>query len=297
MAMKIKTTKKALLFAIAMMPASASQAVPEQALVPGGIAIMNVENYTPDTRITFDNRKTTVFKQGDSWYALAGIPLKAKSGAYNFEIKQKDGTSLTSKVDIKQKKYKEQRLTIKNKRKVNPYAQDMERISLERVRKRTAKNHWSDNYPDVEFIWPVSGEISSIFGLRRFFNEQERNPHSGLDIAAPEGTDIRVTADGTVIETGDFFFSGNMVYVDHGQGLISLYAHLSRIDVKPGDVLRRGDILGAVGQTGRVTGAHLHFAVIANGVLVDPIYFLPAEQPTAQLQSTGPKMHDSARNE
>ncbi|MGB5679062.1 MAG: M23 family metallopeptidase, partial [Gammaproteobacteria bacterium] len=126
--------------------------------------------------------------------------------------------------------------------------------------------------------------ISSVFGLRRFFNEQERNPHTGLDIAAPEGTDIKTAADGIVIEAGDFFFSGNMVYVDHGQGLISLYAHLSRIDVKPGDSLRRGDILGAVGQTGRVTGAHLHFAVIANGVLVDPLYFLPKQQPTAQLQ-------------
>jgi murein DD-endopeptidase MepM/ murein hydrolase activator NlpD len=158
----------------------------------------------------------------------------------------------------------------------------MERINKERTRKRAAKLHWSNTYPDIDFIWPVSGEISSIFGLRRFFNEQERNPHNGLDIAAPEGTDIKVTADGTVIETGDFFFSGNMVYVDHGQGLISLYAHLSRIDVKPGDVMRSGDVLGAVGQTGRVTGAHLHFAVIANGVLVDPVYLLPENQPEQQ---------------
>jgi len=266
------------------------QARPEQALVPGGIAIIDINDYTPDTRITFDNRKTTIFRQGESWYALAGIPLRAKSGEYNFEIKQQDGSVQIRKVDIKHKKYQEQHLTIKNKRKVNPNTQDMERIAKERVRKRTAKGHWSERYPDVEFIWPVTGRISSIFGLRRFFNEQERNPHSGLDIAAPEGTDIKVTADGTVIESGDFFFSGNMVYVDHGQGLISLYAHLSRIDVKPGDVLKRGDILGAVGQTGRVTGAHLHFAVIANGILVDPLYFLPEQQPTAQLQKTGERL-------
>ncbi len=279
--------------AIVMMAPRVSFALPEQALVPGGIAILNLIDYTPDTRITFDNRKTTVFNQGDSWYALAGIPLKAKSGAYNFEVKHQNGTTRVTKVDIKDKKYKEQHLTIKNKRKVNPNEQDMDRISKERVRKRTAKYHWSDSHPDVEFIWPVTGEISSIFGLRRFFNEQERNPHSGLDIAAPEGTDIRATADGTVIEAGDFFFSGNMVYVDHGQGLISLYAHLSRIDVKPGQVLRRGDILGAVGQTGRVTGAHLHFAVMANGVLVDPLYFLPVEQPTAQLQSTDSNLNAS----
>jgi len=267
-----------------MMASVHSHATPEQALVPGGIAIMGLNNYTAGTRITFDGRKTTIFKHDDSWYALAGIPLKAKPGTYDFKIQQQDGSSLVSKVEVKGKKYQEQHLAIKNKRKVNPNEQDMQRITSERVLKRAAKNHWSEAYPNVDFIWPVSGEISSIYGLRRFFNAQERNPHNGLDIAAPEGTDIKATADGTVIEAGDFFFSGNMVYIDHGQGLISLYAHLSRIDVKPGDVLRRGEILGAVGQTGRVTGAHLHFAVMSNGVLFDPIYLLPKQQPTAQLQ-------------
>jgi murein DD-endopeptidase MepM/ murein hydrolase activator NlpD len=255
-------------FTIMMMASLTSAAAPEQALVPGGI---------------FDGRKTTIFKQDEAWYALAAIPLKAKPGTYDFKIQQDDSTRV-SKVEVRDKKYQEQRLTIKNKRKVNPSEQDMQRITSERVLKRAAKNHWSDTYPDADLIWPVSGAISSIYGLRRFFNEQERNPHNGLDIAAPEGTDVRAAADGTVIEAGDFFFSGNMVYIDHGQGLISLYAHLSRIDVKPGDVLRRGEILGAVGQTGRVTGAHLHFAVMSNGVLFDPIYLLPKQQPTAQLQ-------------
>jgi murein DD-endopeptidase MepM/ murein hydrolase activator NlpD len=266
-----------------LMASLTSAAAPEQAPVPGGIAIMGLQNYTPEARVTFDNRKTTIFKQDDTWYALAAIPLRAKPGTYEFKIQQ-DGSTRTSKVEVEDKKYKEQHLTIKNKRKVNPNEQDMKRITSERALKRAAKNHWSESYPDIDFIWPVSGEISSIFGLRRFFNEQERNPHTGLDIAAPEGTDVRAAADGTVIEAGDFFFSGNMVYIDHGQGLISLYAHLSRIDAKPGDVLRRGDILGAVGQTGRVTGAHLHFAVMSNGVLFDPIYLLPEQQPTAQLQ-------------
>ena len=269
--------------AIMMTTSLPSIAAPEQALVPGGIAIMDLKSYKPGTHITFDGRKTTIFKQDQAWYALAAIPLKAKPGTYDFKI-QHDESTRVSKVEVKDKKYQEQHLTIKNKRKVNPNEQDMQRITSERVLKRAAKNHWSDAYPDVDFIWPVSGKISSIYGLRRFFNEQERNPHNGLDIAAPEGTDVRATADGTVIEAGDFFFSGNMVYIDHGQGLISLYAHLSRIDVKPGDVLRRGEILGAVGQTGRVTGAHLHFAVMSNGVLFDPIYLLPKQQPTAQLQ-------------
>lgn len=283
MVFKPRKTTAVIVFTVMMMASLSSVAAPEQALVPGGIAIMDLKNYTPETHITFDGRKTTIFKQDEAWYALAAIPLKAKPGTYDFKIQQDDSTRV-SKVEVRDKKYQEQRLTIKNKRKVNPSEQDMQRITSERVLKRAAKNHWSDTYPDADLIWPVSGEISSIYGLRRFFNEQERNPHNGLDIAAPEGTDVRATADGTVIEAGDFFFSGNMVYIDHGQGLISLYAHLSRIDVKPGDVLRRGEILGAVGQTGRVTGAHLHFAVMSNGVLFDPIYLLPKQQPTAQLQ-------------
>ncbi len=283
MVFKSRKTTAVIVFTVMMMASLTSVAAPEQALVPGGIAIMDLKSYKPGTQITFDGRKTTIFRQGEAWYALAAIPLKAKPGTYDFKIQQ-DGATRVSKVEVSDKKYKEQRLTIKNKRKVNPNEQDMQRITSERVLKRAAKNHWSDTYPDVDFIWPVSGRISSIYGLRRFFNEQERNPHNGLDIAAPEGTDVRAPADGTVIEAGDFFFSGNMVYIDHGQGLISLYAHLSRIDVKPGDVLRRGEILGAVGQTGRVTGAHLHFAVMSNGVLFDPAYLLPEQQPTAQLE-------------
>ncbi len=259
--------------------AQSASAAPREALVPGGLALLPLQTINTNTNITFNDRKTTLFNDRGSLFALAGISLKTKPGTYYFKIIYKGRLTQKIRVQVADKQYEEQHLTIKNKRKVNPNKQDMERISIERVRKRNAKNHWTAAYPDIDFIWPVTGETSSIFGLRRFFNEQERNPHNGLDIAAPEGTDIQVTANGTVIEAGDFFFSGNMVYVDHGQGLISLYAHMSRLDVKPGDVVKRGDVIGAVGQTGRVTGAHLHFAVLANGVLVDPIYFLPEQQP------------------
>ena len=287
MCLKPRNYSLLLLLAMILTVSPPADAMPEQALVPGGIAIIGLDEFAPDTRVTFDGRKTTIFKYDDTWYALAGISLKAKPGEYHFKIQHKDGAVQTSKVEVVNKRYKEQHLTIKNKRKVNPNKTDMERISRERERKQAAKTHWSNTYPEVDFIWPVNGEISSIFGLRRFFNEQERNPHNGLDIAAAEGTPVQVAADGTVIETGDFFFSGNMVYVDHGQGLISIYAHLSRIDVKPGDRLKRGDVLGAVGQTGRVTGAHLHFAVMTNGVLIDPLYLLPEKQPNAPVQLSG----------
>lgn len=263
-----------LILLLALVPL-ATYSLPRQALVPGGIALLKLPDYKQDTVIKFDGKRIATFKHQDSWYAIAGIPLNASAGDYEISLQYSNGVTLNHKIAVSEKKYEEQHLTIENKRKVDPNPDDMKRIDSERGRKNRARKHWSDNIPEIDFIWPAQGEISSIFGLRRFFNDQERSPHNGLDIAAAEGTPVHATADGTVIESGDFFFSGNMIYVDHGQGIISLYAHLSRIDVKPGDIIKQGDIIGAVGKTGRATGPHLHFAVIANQTLVDPLYLLP----------------------
>jgi len=279
------------LFLLTLVSSYPAFALPEQALVPGGIALLQLPAYKPDTKIYFENKRVAVFpytnRQGKStWYAMAGIDLASKPGDYEFSIQHANGLSLNTKITVKYKKYDEQHLTIKNKRKVNPNAEDSKRIAGERKRKIKAKKQYSETAPKVDFIWPVTGRISSIFGLRRFFNEQERRPHSGLDIAASEGTPIKAAASGTVLDAGDFFFSGNMIYIDHGQGIITLYAHLSKISVKPGDVVRQGDIIGEVGQTGRVTGPHLHFAVYANQALIDPIFMLPKGGNPAAAVST-----------
>ncbi|VAW53116.1 Phage lysin, 1,4-beta-N-acetylmuramidase or lysozyme  len=269
---------------------SSAQALPEQALVPGGIALLVLPGYKSNTKVYFNKKRIAVFPykntQGkNTWLAMAGIGLSNKPGDYEFSIQQADGLSLNTKITVKHKKYAEQHLTIKNKRKVNPNAEDSKRITSESKRKKKARKHYSEVSPHVEFIWPVTGRISSIFGLRRFFNEQERRPHSGLDIAATEGTPIKAAANGVVLDTGDFFFSGNMIYLDHGQGIVSLYAHLSKISVKPGDIIQQGDIIGEVGQTGRVTGPHLHFAVYANQTLIDPVFMLPKNGNPAMLSS------------
>ena len=260
-----------------LLSCSSVYALPEQALVPGGIALLQLPDHKEGTRVYFNNRRVAVFPHEDTWFAMAGIGLSTKPGDYEFSIKQADGLSVKSKVTVKYKKYDEQHLTIKNKRKVNPNKKDTDRIIAEGKRKKKSKSQFSESTPNVEFIWPVTGRISSIFGLRRFFNEQERKPHSGLDIAADEGTPIKATAGGTVIDAGDFFFSGNMIYIDHGQGIISLYAHLSEIAVKPGDIIEQGQIIGNVGQTGRVTGPHLHFAIFTNRALIDPLFMLPKD--------------------
>ena len=255
-----------------------AQALPEKALVPGGIALLAMPDYKDGTVVTFDNEQVAVFPYKNTWIAMAGIPLSAKAGDYEFSIKHHTGITLNSKITVKAKKYAEQHLTIKNKRKVNPNAEDMKRIGKERIRKKKAKTLRTETIPRVDFIWPTEGRISSIFGLRRFFNKQERRPHNGLDIAADSGSPVKATADGTIIDAGNFFFSGNMVFIDHGQGIISLYAHMDSISVKPGDTVKQGHVIGAVGTTGRSTGPHLHFAVFANKTLIDPVYMLPKRQ-------------------
>ena len=223
------------LFAFLFFSTNIIHALPQQALVPGGIALLQLPNHKQDNKIYFNNQRIAVFPYKNTWIAMAGIALSTKPGDYEFSIKHADGLSVNSTVTIKYKKYAEQHITIKNKRKVNPHIEDMNRIASESIRKKRAKKQYSESPPSADFIWPVTGRISGIFGLRRFFNEQERRPHSGLDIAAKEGTPIQAVANGTVIDAGDFFFSGNMVYLDHGQGIISLYAHMSEISVKPGE--------------------------------------------------------------
>jgi len=214
--------------------------------------------------------------------AIIGLPLTTKPGRYFLTVTDQQGKIKNLGFQVEDKHYEEQHITIKDKRKVNPEKRDMERITRESKRINAALRHWSPEADVViEFRKPVNGPTSSPYGLRRFFNEQPRKPHSGLDIAAPEGTPIRAPAPGTVLDTGDFFFNGNTVLLDHGQGLVTMYCHMSKIGVKPGQAVNTGDPLGEVGMTGRVTGPHLHWGVSLNDARIDPLLFLPNETAAA----------------
>jgi murein DD-endopeptidase MepM/ murein hydrolase activator NlpD len=162
----------------------------------------------------------------------------------------------------------------------------MERINQEKKLIQAAKAEWTEtDRMQFNLIIPATGPYSSPFGLRRYFNKQPRRPHSGLDIAAAEGTPIAAAADGRVVNTGDYFFNGNTVFIEHGQGMITMYCHMSSIEVKKGQNVMQGEIIGKVGKTGRATGAHLHWSLIMNKTMIDPLLFLGSERKTG-LQPT-----------
>ncbi len=249
-------------------------ALPQANSVPGGVAIIELGASAAKPRVKYNNKNVLVLKQNENWVAVIGLSLSAKAGKHFLTIQEKN-TERKKSFMVSNKTYKEQRLTIKNKRMVNPNKMDMTRIKSERSRINNALKYWQD-HDDVEmrFALPVEGRFSSPFGLRRFFNDQPRKPHSGLDIAAPTGTPIKAPSAGIVVETGDFFFNGNTVFIHHGQGLVTMYCHMDEIKVQSGDRVKQGDILGTVGMTGRVTGPHLHWSVSLNNARVDPHLFI-----------------------
>jgi murein DD-endopeptidase MepM/ murein hydrolase activator NlpD len=252
--------------------ASAQSWHPVHAPVPGGVVLLDLESEQRPT-VMFENRRVMVLEGDapDQWLVVVGISLSHAPGTYSVQV---DGMKSIS-FDINPKDYESQHLTVTNKRQVNPTEEDLVRIRRESVEMGRSFTHWDDSTsPVTGFILPTRGVVSSTFGLRRFFNEQPRNPHSGLDLAAAEGVAIVAPASGKVAVTGNYFFNGNTVLLDHGQGLISMYCHMSRIDVTMGDSVAAGEVLGAVGQTGRVTGPHLHWSVSLNNARVDPSLFL-----------------------
>ncbi|PVZ12450.1 MULTISPECIES: peptidoglycan DD-metalloendopeptidase family protein [unclassified Pseudomonas] len=247
--------------------------------VPGGVAVLDLGQAANPPQAFYDGKPVLVVREQANWRAIVGLPLSVKPGAQSIQVRE-GAAQRTQRFEVGSKRYPEQRITLKNQRQVNPNPADLARIDKELAEQTRAYRSFSANTPSNLLLdKPVDGRLSSRFGVRRFFNGEERNPHAGLDFAVPAGTPIKTPAAGKVILIGDYFFNGNTVFVDHGQGFISMFCHMSKIDVKNGQVLARGAVVGRVGSTGRATGPHMHWNVSLNDARVDPAIFIGAFEP------------------
>jgi murein DD-endopeptidase MepM/ murein hydrolase activator NlpD len=267
--------------AVAAAPAKSKQphsdVWPHASQVPGGVARLSLGPSAKRPAAFAGDVPLLVLGDAIEWTALVGIPLAATPGDASITVRAENGSERQVAYAVADKQYREQRLTVAP-RTVDLSPEDEARYVRERDHLTGVMATLTDLRPDasLQMRVPVPGRRSSSFGLRRVFNGQSRNPHSGMDIAAGTGTPVLAPLPGRVIDTGDYFFNGGTVWLDHGGGLLTMYCHLSRVDVKVGDVLKTGEQLAAVGATGRVTGPHLHWSVMLNRAMVDPALFIAA---------------------
>ncbi len=259
------------------LPLLAHAALPPSSNVPGGVAIVTIANaltLANKPQAWFEGQAVLVTANDNLWVAVIGLPLGLKPGSYKLDIKIA-GKTQTKSFKVKSKTYPVQHITLKDTSKVELSDENKARAVSEIATIKELKLHWRDEKnTDLDFIIPAVGRLSGNFGLRRVFNGQPRSPHAGLDVAVPRGTPIKASAHGKVLAVDDYFFNGKTIFVDHGNGLITLYCHLDKIDVLSGDTVNKGQQIGLSGQTGRATGPHLHWSVILNGAMVDPALFI-----------------------
>jgi murein DD-endopeptidase MepM/ murein hydrolase activator NlpD len=266
------------------LPRSAPPAihVEARAFQPGEVVEITVTTApNDDVRVSALGHAVPMFQvTPTSRRGLLGLDLDVALGAHAVvaETGPVDHPSrATYRMRIKAKAFPTRRLTVAEAF-VNPPEDVQERIATEAKRLTTL---WASVTPERRwagpFVRPVSDPANSAFGSRSILNGQPRSPHGGADFLSEAGTPIHAPNDGLVVLTGDLYYTGNTVVIDHGLGLLSLFAHLSRIDVKDGQTVKAGDVVGLVGATGRVTGPHLHWTVRLGGARVDPLSLLAIE--------------------
>ena len=219
------------------------------------------------------------------WYGLAAIPLTTKPGPYELRVTETLASGrtleLVRKIRVSNAPYP--KITVKVAKKfTEPSPDQLTAISADKgLKAKTFETVTTDRLWAGQFIAPVSDPVSDIFGTARVFNDQVQSRHQGLDFAAPPGTDVHAINSGVVILARPMFFEGNCVVIDHGQGLLSLYLHLSAFKVKEGDHVQTGETIALSGGTGRATGPHLHLAIRWQGIYLSPAILLKIQVPAS----------------
>ena len=231
----------------------------------GGLVIGHTD---PGAKVSLDGKPVKVAANGAFVF---GFGRDAKSKA-TLSVTTPDGQTETRKLTVAKQDYPIQRINGLPSRKVTPKPEDIRHIRSDNKKIGAVRATMT---PDPRFLtgftWPVTGPISGVFGSQRILNGKPKNPHNGVDIAAPKGSVIRAPADGVVaLVVPDMFYTGKTIMIDHGLGLTSVYCHMSAILVAKGQVVHQGDPIGKVGQSGRATGPHLHWGVTWKGTHLDP---------------------------
>lgn len=245
-------------------------------LQAGQATLLTVRNFPEDATLsgTIDGEPFPITPEGE---ALIALDMEEKSGEKQLKVSILNRTSdrevIDTTITVLQRDYPVERIDGIPSGKVSLTADDLTRAKKEsRAIRSTYRKRGGITGYTWGFRMPVKGRISGVFGSRRILNGEPRSPHNGVDIAAPSGTPVMTTAPGRVLLVGeDFFFTGNTIVIDHGDGVISLYAHLKNVQVKQGAWLAPETIIGAVGMSGRATGPHLHWGVLVRGMRVDPL--------------------------
>jgi hypothetical protein len=247
-------------------------------LVNGSPVLFSVKSPKPLSSLTaswLGNQVPFVLNPKDNtWYGLGGVALKTKPGIYSLKLvgtsKQGQETGFEKRLSVTKGKYRKIAIKV-SKRFTEPNPEQVRKITEDKATKQeafsksSAEREWSGN-----FAAPLEATISDIFGTQRTINGRVQSTHQGLDYAARAGTPVAAVNAGIVLLAGPLYFEGNCVVLDHGQGLQTLYMHLSAISVKEGEHVGRGQKLGLVGGTGRATGPHLHLGVRWRGEYLDP---------------------------
>ena len=224
--------------------------------------------------VIFEGKIAPKVKKDNGIFAILPIAIDAKTGVQSYFINGE-------KIDflIEDKKYREQRITLKDNKKVDLSPEDIARFEKEKIEIQSYINSYTKT--DI-LIFPMQtptiGKRSSEYGVKRFFNDKPRSPHSGLDIAAPMGSEVKSTLDGVVVGIGDYFFNGKSIFIDHGLGVVSMYCHLDEILVRPNQQVNKGELIGKVGRSGRSSGPHLHLGIYILGKSIDPELFLNTQK-------------------
>ena len=259
--------------------ASPTAGLPRESRVPGGVALVAVARADePKPVVTRDGANVWTVKRGASWIAVIGLPLSAAPGEHLVNVSG-DGNAKSVPFTVQNKRYPVQHVTLKDNAMVEPPPEVMARIETESTHLKTVRSHWRESVAtDAAFTLPAKGRLSGRFGGSRVLNGKPRAPHAGLDVAVMTGTPVLAPGAGVVLDTGDYYFCGKTMFIDHGNGLLSLFCHLSEHTAQVGDSVRKGQAVARSGATGRASGPHLHWSVYLNGVSVEPELFVAARK-------------------